>query len=125
MTQQVINIKGLEHPEASPIACRIGPLLVSGAINGKDPVSGKMPDGVEEQSRNAFANMKRVLEEAGMTLDDVAKITIYVKSDKDRQIPLKYWAEYFPDPKRRPARRTFEAPIHAGIVQVEIIAYKA
>lgn len=125
MAQQVINIKGLEHPEGSPIACRIGPLLVSGAISGKDPESGQLPDSVDAQARNAFANLKRVLAAAGMGLDDVAKLTIYVRDDAYGAIARKHWAECFPDPKRRPARRTLEAKIHVGLVQLEIIAYKA
>jgi enamine deaminase RidA (YjgF/YER057c/UK114 family) len=123
--QTVINLKGLEHPEASPVACHIGPLLVSGAITGKDPESGAMPDDGESQARNAFANLKRVLAAAGMGLDDVAKLTIYIADDKHRAAAIKYWAQTFPDPNRRPARRTLLAPIHAGVVQVEIIAYKA
>lgn len=125
MAQQVINLKGLEHPEGSPNACKIGPLLVSGAIYGKDPETGMLPDSVDEQARNAFANMKRVLAEARMGLDDVAKLTIYVRDDDYAAIARKHWAECFPDPKRRPTRRTLEAKIHVGLVQLEIIAYKA
>lgn len=125
MAQRVINIKGLEHPEGSPNACKIGPLLVSGAIYGKDPETGKLPESVDEQARNAFANLKRILAEAGMGLDDVAKLTIYVRDDKYAAVARKHWAECFPDPQRRPTRRTLEAKIHVGLVQLEIIAYKA
>jgi enamine deaminase RidA (YjgF/YER057c/UK114 family) len=125
MAQQVINLKGLEHPEGSPNACKIGPLLVSGAIYGKDPETGKMPDSVDEQARNAFLNMKRILAVAGMGVDDVAKLTIYVRSDDYAGAARKAWAECFPDPQRRPTRRTLEAKIHVGLVQLEIIAYKA
>ena len=125
MAQRVINIKGLEHPEGSPNACQIGPLLVSGAIYGKDPETGKLPESVDEQARNAFANLKRVLAAAGMGLDDVAKLTIYVRDEKYSADARKHWAECFPDPSRRPTRRTLEAKIHVGLVQLEIIAYKA
>lgn len=125
MAQHVINLKGMEHPQASPVACRIGPLLVSGAIHGKDPETGKLPADIDDQARNAFANLRRVLEAAGMGLEDVAKLTIYVVNEKYRDAALKHWAECFPDPSRRPARRTFAAPIHVGFVQLEIIAYKA
>lgn len=124
MTQQVINLKGHEHPQASPLACKIGPLLASGAITGRDLDSGIMPGDAETQARNAFRNMKTVLAEAGMGISDVAKLTIYIADDKHRDAAIKHWAMTFPDPNRRPARRTLVAPLHAGVVQVEIIAYK-
>ena len=124
MPQQVINLKGLEHPEGSPNACKIGPLLCSGAIYGRDPETGVLPDSVDEQAKNAFANMKRVLAAAGMGVDDVAKLTIYVRDEAYAAIARKHWAECFPDPQRRPTRRTLQANIHAGVVQVEIIAFK-
>ena len=125
MPQQIINLKGIDHPQGSPMACKIGPLLCSGAIYGRDPESGALPTGADAQARNTFANMKRVLAAAGMSVDDVAKITIYIADDAHRDAAIAEWARTFPDPNRRPARRTLVAPIHAGIVQVEIIAYKA
>lgn len=125
MTQLVVNLKGHEHPQASPLACKIGPLLCSGAITGKDLETGTMPPDSDTQARNAFGTMKRVLAEAGMGLEDVAKLTIYVADEKYRDAAIKHWALTFPDPSRRPARRTLLAPLHAGIVQVEIIAYKS
>ncbi|HLI21887.1 MAG TPA: RidA family protein [Stellaceae bacterium] len=125
MPQQVINLKGIDHPQASPLACKIGPLLCSGAIYGRDPESGVLPEGAEAQARNTFANMKRVLAAAGMSVDDVAKLTIYLVDDAHREAAFAEWAKVWPDPQRRPARRTLVSPIHAGIVQVEIIAYKA
>lgn len=125
MARQPINVKGLEHPEGVPIATKIGPLLVSGAIGGKDPKTGELPDSVDAQARNCFANLKRVLAEAAMSLDDVAKLTIYVRDDAYGAIARQHWAECFPDLERRPARRTLEAKIHLGLIQLEVIAYKA
>jgi 2-iminobutanoate/2-iminopropanoate deaminase len=125
MAQQVINLEGHDHPQASPLACKIGPLLSSGAITGKDLETLTMPPDADTQARNAFINMKRVLAAAGMGIEDVAKLTIYIADDKYRDAAIKHWALTFPDPNRRPTRRTLIAPIHAGIVQVEIIAYKA
>lgn len=124
MAQQVINLKGHEHPQGSPLACKIGPLLTSGAITGRNLESGNMPIDADTQARNAFLNMRAVLAEARMGLDDVAKLTIYIADDRYRDAAIKHWALTFPDPNHRPARRTLVAPIHAGIVQVEIIAYK-
>lgn len=125
MVQQIINLEGHDHPQASPLGCKIGPLLCSGAIAGKNLETGIMPPDADMQARNVFINMKRVLAAAGMGLEDVAKLTIYIADDAHRDAAIKHWALTFPDPNRRPVRRTLIAPIHNGIVQVEIIAYKA
>ena len=125
MPQQVFNLEGHDHPQASPLGCKIGPLFSSGAITGKDLPSGNMPADVDTQARNAFINMKSLLAKAGMGIEDVAKLTIYITDEKYRDAAIKHWALTFPDPNRRPTRRTLIAPIHVGVVQVEIIAYKA
>jgi 2-iminobutanoate/2-iminopropanoate deaminase len=52
MPQQIINLKGINHPQASPLACKIGPLLCSGAIYGRDPESGQLPADAAAQARN-------------------------------------------------------------------------
>ncbi len=51
-------------------------LFVSGQV-GVDS-EGAVKDGVEEQSRQAAANLGAVLAEAGMSVDDLAKLTIYL-----------------------------------------------
>lgn len=121
----MFNLDGHDHPQASPLGCKVGPLLSSGAITGKDLATGIMPPDADTQARNAFVNMKRLLAKAEMGLEDVAKLTIYIADDKHRDAAIKHWALTFPDPNHRPTRRTLITPIHAGIVQVEIIAYKA
>jgi 2-iminobutanoate/2-iminopropanoate deaminase len=125
MVQQIINLEGHDHPQASPLGCKIGPLFCSGAIAGKNLETGIMPPDADTQARNVFINMKRVLAAAGMGLEDVAKLTIYIADDAHRDAAIKHWALTFPDPNKRPVRRTLIAPIHNGIVQIEIIAYKA
>jgi 2-iminobutanoate/2-iminopropanoate deaminase len=96
MPQQIINLKGINHPQASPLACKIGPLLCSGAIYGRDPESGQLPADAAAQARNTFANMKRVLAAAGMSVDDVAKITIYIADDAHRDAAIAEWARNLP-----------------------------
>lgn len=124
MPQQVFNLEGHDHPQASPLGTRVGPLFSSGAITGKELPSGAMPSDAETQAKNAFVNMRSLLAKAGMSVDDVAKLTLYITDEKYREVAIKHWALAFPDPNRRPTRRTLIAPIHVGVIQVEIIAYK-
>ena len=66
-----IEVPGLEHVNPIPNASRIGPFLVSGGIFGKDPKTGKVPEGFEAQCAQTFANVRTVLEAGGASPDDV------------------------------------------------------
>ena len=52
-------------------------LYLSGQI-GLDPSTGKLVDGIDEQIRRVFGNLKAVAEAAGASLDDVVKLTVYL-----------------------------------------------
>ena len=122
MRQKGITVKGLEHPASVPVACRIGPILATSAVLGKDPETGHLPDDAEAQARNAFINLKRVLAAAGMDVGDVVKLTIFVLDNKYRDVVYKYWNECYPDPQRMPARHTLLQPIGVGLIQLEALA---
>jgi len=61
-----------------------------------------IPDDVGEQARNAFANLKRVLEAAGSSLADVTQLTMYLTDISDAAAVDEAFAEFFPE--RYPAR---------------------
>ena len=41
-----------------------------------DPATGKMPEGIKEQTRQSLANVKAILAEAGLGIDSVVKTTV-------------------------------------------------
>jgi enamine deaminase RidA (YjgF/YER057c/UK114 family) len=57
---------------------------------GYDYVTMTMPDTVEEQARNCFRTIARVLEEAGFALADVVRTTYYItdRADADRVLAI-------------------------------------
>ncbi|MDQ7810746.1 RidA family protein [Amycolatopsis sp. A133] len=57
-------------------------LYIAGQI-GMDQ-DGSVPEGVEAQTRLVFANMKAVLDEAGMAFSDVVKTTVFLVRPEDR-----------------------------------------
>jgi 2-iminobutanoate/2-iminopropanoate deaminase len=60
-----------------------GFVFVSGQL-GVDPKTGKLAGStVEEQTRQALENAKLLLEEAGLTLKDVVKVTVYLANIAD------------------------------------------
>lgn len=119
-----IEVPGLEHVNPIPNASRVGPFLASGGIFGKNPGTGKVPDGIEAQCEQTFANVRTVLQAGGATPDDVIKLNVWLKDITDRPILNKYWLQLFPEPHSRPARHTFHTPdLRAPLlVECEIMA---
>lgn len=54
-----------------------GTLYLSGQI-GLDPETGRLVDGIENQIRRVFENLKAVAEAAGGSLADAVKLTVYL-----------------------------------------------
>ena len=52
-------------------------LYLSGQI-GLDPQTGQLVDGIENQTRRVFENLKAVAEAAGASLADAVKLTVYL-----------------------------------------------
>ncbi len=59
-----------------------GRTLYVGGQNGRD-ASGALLEGVAAQTAQAIANVRAVLEAAGATADDVAKLTIHLDDSVD------------------------------------------
>lgn len=57
-------------------------LYIAGQIGTQS--DGTVPDGIEAQTRRVYANMKAVLDEAGMAFEDVVKTTAFLVNPADR-----------------------------------------
>lgn len=101
-----IDVAGARHQNPIPSASRIGPFVMSGAISGADPATGKVPEDLNAQCAAMFANVRRVIETAGGTPDDIIKMTVWITDRALRPTLNKYWVEMFPDEHSRPARHT-------------------
>jgi 2-iminobutanoate/2-iminopropanoate deaminase len=101
-----INVPGASHANPIPSASRKGPFVVTGAISGTDPATGKVPEDLDAQCRQMFDNVRRVITTAGGTPDDIVKMTVWITDRALRPTLNKYWVEMFPDPQSRPARHT-------------------
>jgi 2-iminobutanoate/2-iminopropanoate deaminase len=107
--RQSINIEGFDHgPQPIPAACRVGNIVATGGIYGLDPRTRAIPDAVAEQTILMFDNLKAILGAAGSGLDQVVKMTVWVKNPAARQALNDQWLLAFPDPASRPARHTVQ-----------------
>jgi 2-iminobutanoate/2-iminopropanoate deaminase len=120
--QKSIEVEGLGHGAPIPMGCRVGPILMTSGVGGKDRKTGKTPEDADGQARNAFDNLKAVLAAADLGLGDVVKVTVYVVDDKYRNEINKYWEECYPDPHKRPARHTLVMPLRGVLLQLEAFA---
>jgi len=101
-----IDVAGARHVNPIPSASRRGPIVVSGAITGADPATGKVPEDLDAQCAAMFANVRMIIAAAGGTPEDIVKMNVWITDRALRPIMNKYWVEMFPDPHSRPARHT-------------------
>lgn len=126
MPRKSITLEGFGHGDNPiPAASRIGPLLVTGGVHGVDRKSGALPADPIDQIRIMFENLACILEVGGATMDDVARLTVYIGSIKYRSLLNVHWVKVFPNEASRPARHTLINPnLPSGMhVQCNAIAY--
>ena len=95
-------------------------------------VSGQVPmgdqgelvgGGIEAQTRQVFANIRRALALAGCTLEDVCKVTVWLDDARDFATFNRVYMTQFPGNK--PARSTTQARLMVDAkVEIEVVAYK-
>ncbi len=101
-----------------------GMVFTSGQL-GIDPATGKLADGVEAQARQAFTNLKNVLEAAGASLADVVKTTVFVTDLADFAKVNAIYGEFFgPDYPARSCVQVAALPA-GGLVEAEAIAFRS
>ena len=104
-------------------AVKVGNLLF---ISGQIPADkdGNLVKGdIKAQTRQVLENIKAILEAAGAGLENVVKVTVYLKDMNDFAAMNEVYAEYFSESK--PARAAVEVsrlPKDVGI-EIEAVAY--
>jgi 2-iminobutanoate/2-iminopropanoate deaminase len=125
--KQVVNVDAPVGPLIYPFSTAVIAgdfIFVSGhgsqPPGGADPVEG----GIEAEVRQALENVKRALEAAGATLDDVVKVSAFLR-DVDRDVTgyNRVYQTYFPE--RPPARTTVGGKIFGStLVEIDCVAWK-
>jgi 2-iminobutanoate/2-iminopropanoate deaminase len=86
-------------------AVRAGEFLFISGQPGIDPATGSVPaGGFEGEARQAFTNLRTVVEAAGANLERVVKTTVFLGSAEDFPAMNQLFAEFFPSAP--PARAT-------------------
>lgn len=101
-----IQIDGLSHQTAIPVASRIGPLLVSSVISPFNPGTREVPPEAVAQATNIFHHVDLMLKAGEGDWSSVAKMEFWVVNAEGRAAIEGLWIERFPEPASRPARHT-------------------
>jgi 2-iminobutanoate/2-iminopropanoate deaminase len=119
-----IEVAGVTHGAAPiPMGARVGNTLYSSGIAGIDPSTGKLGADAASQAAFAFANMRSLLAGGEARLEDVVRMTVYLKDNGAREHVNAEWLKCFPDPHDRPARHTLVYDLqHGMLLQLEVIA---
>ena len=96
-----------------------GMLFVSGQI-GLDMKTGQIPDDITSQTENVFKNMRSIITEAGGSMDNVVKCSVFLKDMGEFTAMNEVYAKYFNEPY--PARTTVEAARLPKDLKVEVDA---
>jgi len=104
-------------------AIRTGGWVFASGQLGVNPRTGRLAEGgIKAETRQVCENLKAVLEAAGASLQEVAKVTIYMADLGELLAMDEVFSEYFP--KDPPARTTFQAAglVAGARVEIEAIA---
>lgn len=100
-----------------------GELVFISGQAGMDAATGEVPDQFEEQARNAFENLSRVISAADLQMSDVVKTTIYLADASQFDILNALFGEYFP--ASAPTRATPIVQLPKGLlVSIEAVAVR-
>ena len=105
-------------------AIQAGNTVYTSGQLGLIPETGELAAGVEAQAEQAIKNLEVVLKEAGCTLKNVVKTTVFLADMNDFAKINAIYAKYFSEHK--PARSCVQAAAlpKGGLFEMEVIAVK-
>ena len=99
-----------------------GFLFISGQLP-IDPATGNFAEGgIRELTRQSLENVKSILAEAGLTLADVVKTTVFLADMSDFAAMNEVYAEYFTAPAPARSAVAVKTLPKGGLVEIEVIA---
>ena len=104
-------------------AIQVGNLVYTSGQIPIDPATGAFVEGgIKEQTRQSLRNIKAILEEAGLTMANVVKTTVFMADMNDFADMNAVYAEFFTE--SFPARSAIAAKSlpKGALVEIEVVA---
>ena len=104
-------------------AIQVGNLVYTSGQIPIDPATGNFVEGgIKEQTRQSLLNVKAILEEAGLTMNDVIKTTVFMADMNDFADMNSVYAEFFSEPYPARSAVAVKSLPKGALVEIEVIA---
>jgi len=104
-------------------AIQIGNLIYTSGQIPIDPATGNFVEGgVKEQTRQSLTNIQAILEEAGLTMANVLKTTVFMADMADFADMNSVYAEFFTEPYPARSAVAVKTLPKGALVEIEVIA---
>ena len=120
--KKVITVPNAPKLPFSPAIKAGGYIFVSGQVGFMD-TQGKKVKEIEAQTELCLENLKRVLAKAGVYMEDVVNVTVFLRNERDFSKMNKIYESYFREDE--PVRSTIIAALALPniLIEIDCIAY--
>ena len=104
-------------------AIKVGNLVFTSGQIPIDPATGNFVEGgIKEQTRQSLTNVKAILEEAGLTMANVVKTTVFMADMADFADMNAVYAEFFAEPYPARSAVAVKTLPKGALVEIEVVA---
>ena len=122
-TIQTTKAPGAIGPYSQAVEAN-GFIFASGQL-GIDPNTGNFVEGgVKEQTKQALTNARAIMEEAGLSLSNVVKTTVFLSDMANSADMNEVYSQFFSEPFPARSAVAVKTLPKNGLVEVECIAVK-
>ncbi len=104
-------------------AVKVGNLIYTSGQLPIDAATGSFPEGgIKEQTRQSLTNVKAILEEAGVSMANVVKTTVFMADMNDFADMNTVYAEFFAEPYPARSAVAVKTLPKGALVEIEVVA---
>ena len=104
-------------------AIKVGNLVYTSGQIPIDPATDNFVEGgIKEQTRQSLTNVQAILKEAGLTMENVVKTTVFVADMNDFADMNTVYAEFFAEPYPARSAVAVKTLPKGALVEIEVVA---
>ena len=104
-------------------AIKVGNLVYTSGQIPINPATGNFVEGgIKEQTRQSLTNIKAILEEAGLSMNNVVKTTVFLADMNDFADMNSVYAEFFSEPYPARSAVAVKTLPKGALVEIEVVA---
>lgn len=106
-------------------AIQVGNLVYTSGQIPINPATGAFPDGgIQAQARQSLNNVRAILEEAGLSMNNVVKTTVFLADMNDFAKVNSIYAEFFSEPYPARSAVAVKTLPKGALIEIEVVACK-